>query len=97
MNKKKGREGGKCVKSHDPKRESRLNRTLGPIFKTQERWAWKELVRRTRVFQSVVSVPLLMSPTTECLSVALLAPKLTYLTHNEFPESFICIFAEILS
>lgn len=35
MNEKREGESGKCVKSHDLKRESRLNRTLGLIFRTQ--------------------------------------------------------------
>lgn len=35
MNKERGGEHSKCVKSHDTKRESRLNRTLETIFKTQ--------------------------------------------------------------
>ena len=36
MNKKRGGEGGKCVKSHDPKREYKLNRTLGFILKLKK-------------------------------------------------------------
>lgn len=34
-NKKREGEGGKCAQSLDLKRESRLNRTLGSIFKTR--------------------------------------------------------------
>lgn len=35
MNEKRGGEHGKCVKRHATKRESRLNRTLETIFKTE--------------------------------------------------------------